>query len=206
MNMEFPPPNFPSRDSMREDLRELHLQDDEEFMDSMVVFTRILLRRSRYSNLMGPSERGRIWKRHLLESALYSRLLSPESPVVDIGTGNGFPGVVLGMMGFGTTMLEPRRKRYLFLRHVLKELGLENCVAQCVRLEDFECGGKPVQFTARSVAPPRQLLRVIADVSGTGATLVCRQPFLRNDEEILSNIEFRTPPLDRGGFLVQYRV
>jgi hypothetical protein len=80
------------------------------------------------------------------------------------------------------------------------------CSVLCVRLEDYECKGEPVQFTARSVAPPHQLLGMIDNVSGPGATLVCRQPVLKNDQDIRDSIEFSTPPLDRGGFLVQYRV
>lgn len=191
---------------MREDLSEVSVTAGEEVLLKVVEFTRLLIERSISVNLMGPMEEERLWSRHILESFCYSRLLDPAVAVVDIGAGNGFPGMILACMGFSVTMLEPRRKRYLFLRSALDRLSLEGSRAVRSRIEDLDGPPSPCQYTARSVAPADELVRHVSALSGPGSILVVREPVVREGKGISAFIELRNPPLDRSGFLVQYRV
>ncbi|MFO8183762.1 MAG: RsmG family class I SAM-dependent methyltransferase [Candidatus Aegiribacteria sp.] len=203
---EVPPRNFPSREAMASDLEELGIEAEPGALRRMTDFSLILLKRSRFVNLIGPAELNRLWRRHYLESCCYSLLMESNEETVDIGTGNGFPGLVLAILGFRMVLLEPRRKRFLFLRHAAEELGLVHCRVEQCRLEDFTDAGRPARYTARSVAPPEKLLEIIDGISGEGSTLVCRQPGVAADENCHRTVELRCPPLDRSGFLVQYRV
>jgi 16S rRNA (guanine(527)-N(7))-methyltransferase RsmG len=191
---------------MIDDLKEMGAELDNEQLDLFGEFAGILLERSARTNLIGPLERNRLWARHFLESVSYSQMLDRSRTVVDIGSGNGFPGIVLAIMGFRMILLEPRRKRYLFLDHAIRELRLDNCVTVSQRLEDFRPELDVFQFVARSVAPPVFLLDKIEAVSGKDSVLVYRQPEISGKRFIENFIELRCPPLDRGGFLVQYRV
>ncbi len=205
------PPSFPSAEGMVDDAAEIGIEITKESAGRIIEFSRILLYRARTANLIGPGERQRLWSRHILESACYSLLLRRDQMVVDIGTGNGFPGMILAILGFRVSMVEPRRKRYLFLRHTAGELGLDNCTAVRSRIEDLELVSdvsfpKPAQFTVRSVAPPERLLDDVRRISGPGSTLVARKPGLSEQDDFAGIVELRCPPLDRSGFLVQYRV
>jgi len=200
------PPYLPPLGSMLKELEEISVNVREDELFKVVEFTRLLVERSPVVNLMGPGERDRLWSRHVLESFCYSRLLDRSGPVVDIGTGNGFPGIVLASMGFEVIMLEPRRKRYLFLRFVLDRLSLEGSTVDKRRLEDLEGTPAPCQYTARSVAPAMEMLGSIAALSGPGSTLVVREPVIRRGRGVSGIVELKVPPLDRSGFLVQYRV
>lgn len=191
---------------MIEDIEELNAAVDEKQLELFGKFAGILLDRSARINLIGPRERGRLWRRHFLESIQYALLLNKDDAVVDIGSGNGFPGMILAIMGFRMILLEPRRKRYLFLDYASSELGLENCRTVLIRLEDFDPEEDVKQFVARAVAPPASLLARIGKISGKGSILVYRQPEISGNEEFESYVELNCPPLDRGGFLVQYRV
>lgn len=209
--MSVSPPLFPSVERMVEDAAEMGIEFNSESAGKIIEFSRILLYRSRTANLIGPGERRRLWSRHILESACYSLLLQSDRMVVDIGTGNGFPGIILAILGFRVSMVEPRRKRYLFLRYTAGQLGLDDCTAVKSRIEDFEPANdvsfqKPSQFTVRSVAPPEILLDSIRRISGPGSTLVARKPGISEQDEFAGIVELRCPPLDRSGFLVQYRV
>ncbi len=191
---------------MLEDINELGISVDERQLELFGEFAGILLERSTRTNLIGPGERVRLWRRHFLESIQYAFLLDKDKAVVDIGSGNGFPGMVLAIMGYRMILLEPRRKRYLFLNCAVSELGLCNCITVQQRLEDFDPEEGVKQFVARAVAPPAFLLSKIGTVAGMGSMLVYRQPEILEDEEFASYIELNCPPLDRSGFLVQYRV
>ncbi len=191
---------------MRDDLDELGAEVNDNQLELLGKFAGMLLERSRTANLIGPGERIRLWRRHILESISYSFLLDRDRDVIDIGSGNGFPGMVLAIMGFKMILLEPRRKRYLFLGWTSGEMGIENCVTVPLRLEDYSPDEEKSQFIARSVAPPAHLLSKIEKIAGSDSTLVCRQPEISGKRKIESHLELRCPPLDRAGFLVQYRV
>src|ERR1700709_422981 len=77
--------------------------------------------------LLGPREVGRIWDRHLLNSAAIAELLEPEARVVDIGSGAGLPALPLAIArpALRVVLLEPLLRRSDFLRDVVHELGLE---------------------------------------------------------------------------------
>ena len=76
--------------------------------------------------LLGPREVGRIWDRHLLNSAAIAELLEPGEQVVDIGSGAGLPGIPLAIArpDLEIALLEPLLRRSEFLHEVVAELGL----------------------------------------------------------------------------------
>ena len=76
--------------------------------------------------LLGPREVGRVWDRHLLNSAAVGELLDPGDRVVDIGSGAGLPGIPLAIArpDLQVVLLEPLLRRCEFLNEVVAELGL----------------------------------------------------------------------------------
>ena len=76
--------------------------------------------------LLGPREVGRVWDRHLLNSAAVGELLDPGDRVVDIGSGAGLPGIPLAIArpDIQVVLLEPLLRRSEFLDEVVAELGL----------------------------------------------------------------------------------
>jgi 16S rRNA (guanine527-N7)-methyltransferase len=63
--------------------------------------------------LLGPREVGRVWDRHLLNSAAVGELLDPGDRVVDIGSGAGLPGIPLAIArpDIQVVLLEPLLRR-----------------------------------------------------------------------------------------------
>jgi 16S rRNA (guanine527-N7)-methyltransferase len=76
--------------------------------------------------LLGPREVGRVWNRHLLNSAAVGELLDPGDRVVDIGSGAGLPGIPLAIArpDIQVVLLEPLLRRSEFLDEVVATLGL----------------------------------------------------------------------------------
>ena len=123
-------------------------------------------------NLIGPREMDTIWERHVLDSAQMARLTTAECRIVDIGSGAGFPGLVLACeaktRGGDVTMVETTGKKCAFLQAVISELGLPGKVVQS-RIENATA--ERVDFiTARALAPLPKLLGYANPWMAKGAT------------------------------------
>lgn len=118
-------------------------------------------------NLIAPSTLAHIWSRHFLDSAQLLPLL-PEKfehqVLVDLGSGAGFPGLVLSIMGVpGVHLIESTGKKAGFLRTVIADLGLKAVVKQC-RVEELESFRADI-ITARALAPLNELLSLAARIA-----------------------------------------
>lgn len=101
---------------------------------------------------------------HFLDSLTMAPLVlgHPAQCLLDIGSGAGFPGLVLAAL-FPTvpvTLLEPRQKRATFLRHVVRLLALDQVQVVEERAEQFsgEKGRIYSHITGRAVADPATFL------------------------------------------------
>lgn len=107
--------------------------------------------------LIGPRESGRLWERHLFNSAVLGDLVPGGCRVLDVGSGAGLPGIPLALARPDLTivLLEPMARRVAWLQDVVSELGLGVSVhrgrAQDPQVRD-ELGDNDV-VTARAVAP-----------------------------------------------------
>lgn len=125
--------------------------------------------------LIGPRESGRLWSRHLLNSAVVSALLPRNGRVVDIGSGAGLPGIPLAIAlpHCDFFLVEPLERRTVFLRQVVTDLGLTNCRVVRGRADQVvsECGDSDV-VTSRAVAPLERLVTWSAPLLRFGGILL----------------------------------
>lgn len=111
--------------------------------------------------VIGPREAGRLWDRHVLNSAVLGELIPDRARVLDLGSGAGLPGVPLAIARPDLTivLLEPMARRVAWLHEVVATLGLPVSVVRG-RAEEprvrAELGGNDV-VTARAVAPLGEL-------------------------------------------------
>ena len=91
-------------------------------------------------SLIGKSTISDIWLRHIIDSLQIIKYLPKEEKnkfLIDVGTGAGLPGVVLGIMGRSDVLLcEKSPKKTNFLKEVLKECSLNAKIYNC-RIEDI---------------------------------------------------------------------
>jgi 16S rRNA (guanine527-N7)-methyltransferase len=82
--------------------------------------------------LLGPREIGRLWDRHILNSAAIAELFDSNDRIADIGSGAGLPGIPLALArpDLRLTLIEPLLRRSEFLREVVDDLGLEITIAR----------------------------------------------------------------------------
>lgn len=109
-------------------------------------------------NLVGPATLDDIWGRHFADSAQLAQLVPMGQAWLDMGSGGGFPGLVLAAMQWGRIVLvDSVAKKCRFLETVRDELGLSNATVLNARVEALPALGVDVA-TARAAAPLETLL------------------------------------------------
>lgn len=93
-----------------------------ETTDRLAAYLALLEKWQRRINLVGPGSMQDPWRRHILDSAQLLPLLPADSPsVADLGTGAGFPGVVVAIMGGARVhLVESNARKCAFLSEVLR--------------------------------------------------------------------------------------
>jgi 16S rRNA (guanine527-N7)-methyltransferase len=123
-------------------------------------------------NLIAKASEPSLWLRHLADSAQLLRYAAfgPEpasnSPWLDLGTGAGFPGLVIAAMRpeVSVVLVESRKKRVDWLARAAAELGLGKCRVEGRRLEHVERFQAAV-ISARAFAPMVKLIGLSARFS-----------------------------------------
>jgi 16S rRNA (guanine527-N7)-methyltransferase len=145
-----------------------------ETLDRLDRFVAVLLDWQQRMNLIASSTEPKLWTRHIADS-LQLLALAPQARIwVDLGSGAGFPGVVLACaladsQGTRMHLVERSTKKAAFLREAIRSTGAPAEV-HAVRLEDFvENFAAPVDVvTARALAPLAGLLSATYPLLKTG--------------------------------------
>ncbi len=142
------------------ELRLVEAGQDRVVAGRLADYAELLDRWGRVHNLVKFRDARELVDRHLLDSlAAVANLEEPRGILVDVGSGGGLPGVPLlvARPGWRGLLLEPRRKRWAFLRAVIRELGLDAEVEAC-RFEETTMSESPSVVTARAVGRHDDLL------------------------------------------------
>ena len=134
-------------------------------MTRLDAFAALLAEENRSQNLVSSGSLGQVWLRHIADSAQLLRFApSPEASWVDLGSGAGFPGLVIAALHEGpVTLVEERRLRAEFLHRAaaLLEVEVEILAGRAERL-------RPRPFdviSARAFAPLPRLLALATGFS-----------------------------------------
>jgi 16S rRNA (guanine527-N7)-methyltransferase len=150
-----------------------------ETYEALKAFGELVEKWNRAINLVSKSTVEDLWSRHIIDSAQLFPLIEPGvRHWVDVGSGGGFPGIVVAVLAKGLspdlrfTLVEVDQRKAAFLREACRKLGLE-AVVLSERIEDIAPLGADV-LSARALAPLSGLMK-IADLhmapGGTGLFL-----------------------------------
>ena len=147
-------------------------QDREKFLktfgpsrillEKLDIFSELLLRWQTKTNLIGNSTINIIWERHFLDSAqLYLQIDRNKKTLVDLGSGAGFPGLVLAVMflefgGPKVHLIESNKRKTVFLTEASQLLGVDIKIHNA-RIESI-LNLKGDFITARALAPLNRLV------------------------------------------------
>lgn len=135
-------------------------------------FAEMLAAEGELRGLVGPRELPRLWTRHIVNSAAVVPFLPARGTVADVGSGAGFPGIVVALLrpDLEVVLIEIMERRIDWLGDVVDELDLDNVTLRRARAEDVKERFDVV--TARAVANLTKLVRLTAPLLRQGGSLL----------------------------------
>jgi 16S rRNA (guanine527-N7)-methyltransferase len=124
-------------------------------LDRLRNYTGLLEDFGTRTGLTGPGEGPQLWERHVLDSLRGRSCLSEAaSPVLDLGSGAGLPGIPLAIARpeLAFVLVEPQRRRVAFLELAVERLDLGNVIVEGSPVEEMQI--EAGACLARAFAPP----------------------------------------------------
>lgn len=143
-----------------------------EDIKKLELFILELTKENLLTNLVGKSTLINPWDRHICDSIQIRNLIkNKNSRTLDMGTGAGFPGLVLSILGYkNITMIDSKIKKTKFVNKIIKKFCLQTKVVH-TRLEDFKT--KPFDYiTSRALSSLEKLINYSLFFSNENTTLV----------------------------------
>ncbi|WP_428669826.1 16S rRNA (guanine(527)-N(7))-methyltransferase RsmG [Reyranella sp.] len=149
------------RELFLEEMRDLRVDVSRETRDQFEALVYTLGRWQKAINLVGKATLAEVWTRHILDSAQLLPLIPKDArTLVDLGSGGGFPGLVLAALrpDLGITLIESDARKGAFLGEAGRRMGLKNLPKVVVSRIEAAPAVKADIVTARALAPLAQLL------------------------------------------------
>ena len=129
------------RELLREGAKQLDIELTETQIDQFMKYKELLQEWNQKMNLTAITEDREVMTKHFLDCMTINKALNMNEKysVIDIGTGAGFPGLVIKIAfpHLKVTLVDSLKKRLVFLDTVIKELGLTDIECVHSRAEDL---------------------------------------------------------------------
>jgi 16S rRNA (guanine527-N7)-methyltransferase len=140
---------------------------DASAMERLELLVTLLVEENARQNLVSTASLDTVWQRHIADSAqLLLHVPRETSSWLDLGTGAGFPGLVIACLrpDCDVRLVESRKRRIEWLQRSIFELGLDRVTVDGRRLEDVP-SRDVAAISTRAFAPLDRLLALSARFS-----------------------------------------
>lgn len=179
-------------------IKELNIEINEYQLNQLEQYYELLVSENKKYNLTAITEKEKVYLKHFYDSLTITKIINLDNQsLCDIGTGAGFPGLVLKIMfpNLKVTLIESNGKKCNFLNIVKNKLNLKNLEIVNERAEIYSINNREIFdiVTSRAVAPLKHLLEYsIPTVKVNGYYVAMKS----NIEQETKNIENYYKKLD----------
>lgn len=152
-----------NKEQFKEELKKLNIELTKRQEQQLEKYYELLIEENKKTNLTRITQKDEVYLKHFYDSLTITKVidLNQNLSLIDIGTGAGFPGLVLKIVfpTLNITLLDSLNKRIEFLNKVIKELNLKNIKTVNSRIEDYQKETFDI-VTSRAVAKTNILLEL----------------------------------------------
>ena len=152
-----------NKEQFIDELKKINITVTKHMLEQLEKYDEVLRAENKKYNLTAIKNKEDVYLKHFYDSLTLSKIIKLENQsLCDIGTGAGFPGMVLKIIypNLKVTLVDATEKKCKFLQLVIQELGLKDIEVIHARAEIYS---KTVRekydiVTSRAVAPLKHLL------------------------------------------------
>lgn len=123
------------------ELKKINIEITDKQLEQLEIYYELLIEYNKVMNLTGITEKDQVYLKHFYDSLTIAKIIdiTKEETLCDIGTGAGFPGMVLKIIfpNLKVTLVDSLNKRIEFLKMVKEKLKLTNIEIIHSRIEDY---------------------------------------------------------------------
>jgi 16S rRNA (guanine527-N7)-methyltransferase len=183
---------------LKDGIIELGFTPSKEQINAFMTYLSELKRWNKAYNLTGLKNDEDIIIKHFLDSLLYLKAIPDgKIKIADVGSGAGFPGIPIKIIRPEIEMflIEPSRKKSAFLRHIIRQLGLEKIGVIEKSIEEIKINHElsfPVDIAVtRALFSIKGFLKKASHIVRKGGILILNKgPKVKDETKMLKGIEY----------------
>ena len=172
-----------NKEEFIEEVNKLGIEITDEKLEKLEEFYNILIEENKKINLTRIVEKEDVYLKHFYDSLTIVKVIDLEkvNTLCDVGTGAGFPGIVLKIMypNLNITLVDSLQKRVNYLNETLKKLDLSDIEAIHIRAEDLD--KKYDVVTSRAVASLDKLVNWCSHLINENGTFIAMKANVDNE-------------------------
>ncbi len=189
-----------------QELNKLNIKITEEQLNKLELFYDLLIKWNDLINLTRITKKEDVYLKHFYDSLTLTKVvnLNNINTLCDVGTGAGFPGIVLKILypNLKITLIDSLQKRVNYLNEIIKELKLDNIKAIHIRGEDYH--EKFDLVTSRAVANIEKLVNYTMHLVDKKGLFIAMKGDISKEltEEVKEKIEKKYKIIEINEFLL----
>lgn len=199
-------------DLLESGINELGIKIPRNLIDNLLIYNHILVKWNKAFNLTAIRSQKQIFTHHFLDCLAVMPFIKSNS-ILDVGTGAGFPGIVLALCypEKQLTLVDARGKKIAFIKQITGELNLTNVRAVHSRVENMDVAEKFDGVIARAFSEMEMLIKLTQSViAPDGYWYGMKSKKIINNE--MDKIDYhwemkkiKVPYLDAARYLIQVK-
>ena len=155
-----------NKEEFVKELQKNNIEINDTIIEKLDIYIKFLIEYNKHTNLTAIKEEKDIYLKHFYDSIVLAKYYNFQNEkVLDIGTGAGFPGMILKIFypGLKVTLLDSNNKKIKFLKELCKKININDIELICARAEEYCQNNREIYdiVTSRAVSN----LTVLSEIS-----------------------------------------